>query len=158
MQESRAYFEEQGIGGKDFSNQKNAKEWQKKDKDLENRVKDAFESAGLFNVRAPRPGTPAYQGIMEAAANYIAVVDHQVFESDQSPERKIGISSSNNARREYHNQLCLKIFGKRYGDLSHEQRGQISDFAAYLMDADEYVGTWDSKSSKDKSKSKKTHA
>lgn len=157
MQESRANFGERETSGKNLPPWKNPEEREKEDDDPENRVKDAFESAGLFNVRAPKPGTPAYLGIMEAAANYIAEIDHQVFESHENPERKRGISNSNSARREYHNQLCLKIFGKRWGDLSHQQRGQISDFAAYLMDADEYIGTWDSKSSKNKSKSRKTH-
>lgn len=99
-------------------------------------IREALDKAGLSGVESPRAETPAYERLKQAALNYIAAVDTGQYEGKKKAD------SSNRLRRQYHNELCLMLLGKSHQDLTPDQRDQISDFAAHLAGADEYVGTW----------------
>lgn len=102
-----------------------------------NKIQDALDSARVIQITAPRPETPAYERMINVARNYIGLVDAGVHNKEG-----VAVDSSGTLRRKYHDELSVMIFGRKRDELSEAQQDQVSDFAAYLMGADEYVGTW----------------
>jgi hypothetical protein len=130
-----------------------------KNEDEGNLVEDALTDAGLHQVRAPKPGSPVYQRLIEAARGYMneiksgekisppASLPSTYNDSDDYYRSNLKKSSprppSDVKRREYHDKLSIMLLGKPRNELSRSEANQVSNFAAFVTgDEEGYVDTW----------------
>ena len=60
----------------------------------------------------------------------------------QDGDRTVDFRSLDGKRAGYHEELSQLLFGRSRSSLSPDESDQLSDFAAYVSGAEEYVGTW----------------
>lgn len=134
-----------------------------KNEEAENLIEDALRDAGFPNsVKAPSPGTSAYERLMVAARGYmtevkkveqlVIPVDRRYSDRDDyfniksmqvSREREINkISSSDTIRRKFHDTLANMLLGKPRTGLSKKDADQLSNFAAYVTGNQDYIDKW----------------
>jgi hypothetical protein len=129
----------------------------------ENPIEEALLESGLSHIEAPKPGTAVFRRLLEAAENYMrevrtstqalpgtpAYIDAGLATRGDSenyfaPPRDVAakISSSDAARRKYHDQLCVMLLGENRGTIDKRLADQVSNFAAYLTGDEDYLDTW----------------
>ncbi len=103
-----------------------------KDSEIEkdNMIKRAMVDAGIDTKHVPKIDSPVYQRMIDIAEKFINSVD------------LTGKLNFDQIRRSYHDQLCMMIYGKERRHLTNKQLDQAADFAAYLTNRTELVGTW----------------
>lgn len=107
----------------------------------ENVILEALGDAGFYGVEAPRPGTKAYDAVMDLATKYIEMV--RMIET--LAEKRKGtipgkqMNTLDTERQKLHDDLCVRITGKNKDALDLEDQHKVTNFAAYLVGAEEYV-------------------